>query len=154
MKKTILIFSSFIYFFCIIINLIDLIKKRPLFDNVFQIFFSFFCLIFLYNIFKNKYLKRSLFLLFFMNLFQSFSFIILGCTYKLIIGPDISIYFINSSDNLIQFSAKVFNFFSYFNFIKNDNTIALSINFVHLYLAMFFYMESDRFIKKRVMFQS
>ncbi|MBE8726489.1 hypothetical protein C4F50_16315 [Flavobacterium sp. KB82] len=109
------------------------------FETLFLIFFSSLCIASLYFIFEGKNIKKAFIFLSVVHFLQSFSVIILGFTFKLIIGPDISLYLVDSSDNLLRLSTKLFNVFAYFNYVKNDNTVALGINFVHLFLFVFFY---------------
>jgi len=139
MKKSILIFSFAIYFICLIINIAELFISDFNFETIFLIFLSLLCLTSLYFIFEKKYLKKAFVFLSIVYFLQSFSVIFLGLTFKLIIGPDISLYLVDSSDNLLRLSTKLFNVFAYFNYVKNDNTLALGINFIHLFLFLSFY---------------
>lgn len=139
MKKSILIFSFAIYFICLIINIAELFMSDFNFETFFLIIISSLCLISLYFIFEGKYIKKAFVFLSVVNFLQSFSVIFFGLTFKLIIGPDISLYLVDSSDNLLRLSTKLFNVFAYFNYVKNDDTLALGINFIHLFLFCSFY---------------
>lgn len=150
MKKSILIYSAIIYIVCFIINVVDIFTSSFNFETLFLMFFSILCLLPIYFIFEEKYLKKAFVFLWIVNLIQSFSVILLGLTYKLIIGPDLSLYLINSGDKLVQFSVKIFNIFSYFNYIKGDNTFAIGINFSHLLLFIYFYFEAKKYKKTTV----
>ena|SRR6478609_9364973 len=144
MKKSILIFNFAIYFICFAINVAELFISSFSFETLFLIFFSSLCLLSIYFIFEGKNLKKAFVFLSIVNFLQSFSLIFLGLTFKLIVGPDISLYLIDSADNLLRFSAKIFNIFAYFNFVKNDNTLALGVNFIHLIFFISFYFEARK----------
>lgn len=147
MKKPILIYNAIVYIVCFLINIVDIFTSSINFETLFLIFFSIVCLLPIYFIIEEKYVKKAFIFLWIINLIQSFSVIIFGLTYKLIIGTDFSLYLINSTDKLIQFSFKIFNIFSYFNYVNHDKTLALGVNFIHLLLFVYFYFEAKR-IKK------
>lgn len=144
MKKTLLIYNSFIFIVCFIISIVEIFTSSFKIETLMLVIFSFLFLLPIYFIFEKKHLKKALKALAIINLIQAFSIIIFGLTYKLILGPDVTLYLINSGDKLVQFSLKLFNIFSYFNYVKNDNTLALGINFTHLLMFVYFYFEAKK----------
>ena len=109
MKKSILIFNAFIFITCFIISTAQVFISGFTFQLVFLILFGIFGLMPIYYIFENRNVKKWFFILFVINLFQSVSFILLGITFKFIIGPDLTLYLIDASDNFIEFSFKFFS---------------------------------------------
>ena len=69
---------------------------------------------------------------------QSVSFVIHGFIYKIIIGPDFSIYFISENDFLTKFSFKILNIVCFLDKIPNGIASALSINVLHFLLFLYF----------------
>ncbi len=141
MKKTILIYNAFTYIISFILSVVGIFTSSFKLEALVLAVLSVLFLIPLYFIFENKNLKKSLTFLARINLIQAFSIVVFGLTYKLIIGPDLSLYLINSGDKLVRFSLKIFNIFSYFNYVKNDGTLALGINFIHLLMFVYFHFE-------------
>lgn len=141
MKKTILIYNAFTYIISFILSVVGIFTSSFKLETLVLAVLSVLFLIPLYFIFENKNLKKSLTFLARINLIQAFSIVVFGLTYKLIIGPDLSLYLINSGDKLVRFSLKIFNIFSYFNYVKNDGTLALGINFIHLLMFVYFHFE-------------
>jgi hypothetical protein len=144
MKKTILIYNALIYIICFVLSTIGIFTSSFNLETLFLAFLSVLFLIPFYFVLENKHQKKALIFIANINLIQAFSVVVFGLTYKLIIGPDFTLYLINSGDKLIQFSLKIFNIFSYFNYVKNDDTLALGINFIHLLLFLYFYYESKK----------
>lgn len=144
MKKTILIYNALIYITCFVLSIVGIFTSSFKLETLLLAILSILFLIPVYFVFENKHLKKSLTFLARINLIQAFSIIVFGLTYKLIIGPDLSLYLINSGDKLIQFSLKIFNIFAYVNYVKNDGTLALGINFIHLLMFVYFYFEAKK----------
>lgn len=144
MKKLILIYNAFIYIVCFIISVVAIFTSSFKIETLLLIIFSILFLVPIYFVFEKKHLKKSLKCLALINLIQAFSIILFGLTFKLIIGPDLTLYLINSGDKLVQFSLKIFNIFSYFNYVRNDGTLAIGINFIHLLMFVYFYFEAKR----------
>ncbi|WP_026709614.1 hypothetical protein [Flavobacterium filum] len=144
MKKAVLIYNALVFVFCFIISLVDIFTSSFKIETILLITFSILFLLPIFFIFEKRHLKKSLNSLAIINLIQAFSIIFFGITYKLVIGPDLTLYFISSGDKIMQFSFKFFNIFSYFNYIKNDNTLALGINFTHLFMFIYFYLEAKQ----------
>ncbi len=144
MKKIILIYNAFVYILCFIISMVEIFISSFKITNLLLVVFSILFLVPIYFVFEKKHIKKSLKSLALINLLQAFSIILYGLTFKLVIGPDLSLYIINSGDNLIKFSLKIFNIFSYFNYVKNDMTLALGINFVHFLMFVYFYFEAKK----------
>ncbi len=141
MKKTILFINGIIYIICFIINVSNLFLSNFNYDTLILIFFSVLCLIPIYLINEKKHLKRATTTLCFINLIQAFSFIFFGFTYKLLIGPDLSAYFINSGDFIVEYSAKVFNIYAYFNYVKGGKVFAIGFNSIHIFFFLYYYFE-------------
>ncbi len=141
MKKSILIFNAFIFITCFIISTAQAFISGFTFKLAFIILFGIFGLMPIYYIFENRNDKKWFFILFVINLFQSVSFIFLGMTFKFIIGPDLTLYLIDASDNFIEFSFKIFNIFTDVSYKKTNQVLALGINFIHLFCSIFFYMQ-------------
>lgn len=144
MKKAVLIYNALVFVFCFIISLVNIFTSSFKIETILLITFSILFLLPIFFIFEKRHLKKSLNSLAIINLIQAFSIIFFGITYKLVIGPDLTLYFIISGDKIMQFSFKFFNIFSYFNYIKNDNTLALGINFIHLFMFIYFYLEAKQ----------
>jgi hypothetical protein len=144
MKKTILIYNALIYIICFVLSTIGIFTSSFNLETLFLAFLSVLFLLPIYFVLENKHQKIALIFIANINLIQAFSIVVFGITYKLIIGPDLTLYLINSGDKLIQFSLKFFNIYSYFNFVKNDDTLALGINFIHLLFFLYFYYESKK----------
>ena len=141
MKKSILIYNAFIFITCFIVGTAQVFISGITFQLVFLIFFGFLGLIPIYYIFENKYVKKSFVILFMINLLQSLSFIFSGITFKVIIGPDLTLYLIDASDNFIEFSFKFFNIFTDVSSVKTNKVLALGINFIHLFCSFYFYIQ-------------
>lgn len=144
MKKTVLIYNVILYSICIVICLIDLFTSSYNFESLFLIIFSLICLLFIYFVFDGRNVKRSLSFLSLINLIQSFSFILKGLSFKILVGTDFSLYLINASDDIVKFSMKIFNIYSYFNYVKNDDNLAIGINFFHLLMFVYFHFEAKK----------
>lgn len=140
MEKKVLVFSFAIYFIALCVTIADSIMNFS-FDSAFLVLFSLVNLFCFYLVFQVRKLKTTYLVLSVTSLLQSFSFILFGLTYKLILGPDLSLYLVNSSDSLVGFSFKVFNVYSYFNYIGQDDTMGLGIHFLHLFLGIYFYLK-------------
>ncbi|WP_268849231.1 hypothetical protein [Flavobacterium aestivum] len=82
------------------------------------------------------------------NLLQSFSLIIFGLSYKFILGPDLSLYLIDTGDKIVEFSFKMYNVIFYINKIERDKTLFLGLNFIHLFLFFGFVILAHRHSKK------
>ncbi len=147
MKKVVIYFNIVIYIFSFLVSAVTLLTSDFKIETALIFTLSLLFLIPFYLIAKQQFLKNSLLIVALINLLQAFSFIVLGLTFKLIIGPDLSLYFINSEDNLVKFSFKFFNLYSYFNYIENGNTLAVGVNFFHLIFCLYFYHEAKE-IKK------
>ncbi|MBN8643484.1 MAG: hypothetical protein J0L86_16855 [Flavobacteriales bacterium] len=75
---------------------------------------------------------------------QSFTIVALGCTFKLLIGPDASMYFMSSSDKIVEFSIKFFNIYFFADYSPGERMFLLGINFIHLILFVYFYYEARK----------
>lgn len=148
MKRVILNYSIVIYLICFVLYIANVFLLSFTFNTFFFLLYSSLCLIAIYFIFKEKYVKQSLMFLGITNLLQSFSLIIFGLSYKFILGPDVSLYLINTGDRIVEFSLKMYNVIFYVNKIKGDNTLFLGINFIHLFLFFGFVILAQNYSKK------
>ncbi len=148
MKRIILNYSTIIYLICFVLYTVNLLLLSFTFNTFFFLLYSLFCLVAIYFIFKEKYVKQSLMFLGITNLLQSFSLIIFGLSYKFILGPDLSLYLIDTGDKIVEFSFKMYNVIFYINKIERDKTLFLGLNFIHLFLFFGFVILAHRHSKK------
>lgn len=138
MKKIIITYSIFIYLICLLLHIANLLLLSFNFDNFFFFIYSFISLTAIYFINIKKYVKQSLMFLGITNLVQAISISVLGLSYKFLLGPDFSLYLINSGDKIIEVSLKIYNIIFYVNRIEGDNTLFLGVNFIHFFLFIYF----------------
>ena len=138
MKKMMLNLILIINAICLIIYTANLFYRLPKFGELAQIIFSILSIISVVCIIKNKHLKISYYYLSSTYLLQSFSILFLSFTWKLLIGPDLTLYLFKEMDLTSKLDFKVFNLHFLVNTINNGENWSIGINFLHL--IIFYYL--------------
>jgi len=148
MKKNIIIIYYLIVNLIVFIpSLLGVIQQNTEFNTLFFLTFSLLNLIATLLVLLNKMVKYSLFFLIITNLLQVFTFVFLGLSYKLLLGPDISFYIIDDGNFSTRISALPFNIFFNVDSFTIDDNYMFGLNFIHFFLFLFF--NNLFFIEKR-----
>jgi len=147
MKSKVLGLILIINAICFILYTANLFYRLPKFGELVQIVVSILCIISVVCVRMNEHLKVSYYFLSLIYFLQSFSFLFMSFAWKLIIGPDLSIYVIKEMDLTSKLDFKVFNLEFLFNTFGNTGNWVLGLNFFHL--IIFFYLIKElRVIKQ------
>jgi len=147
MKNKVLNLILIINSICFILYTANLFYRLPKFGELIQIVVSILCIISVVCVRMNKHLRVSYYCLSFIYFLQSFSFLLMSFAWKLIIGPDLSLYVIKEMDLTSKLDFKVFNLEFLFNTFGNTGNWVLGLNFFHL--IIFFYLIKElRVIKQ------
>ena len=138
MKKTIVIYYLLVNLICFILSLLGVIKQNTEFNTLFFLTFSLLSLIVTTLLILKKSVKYSLFFLAITNFLQAFTFVFSGFSYKLLLCPEVSFYIINDGNFVARFSALPYNIIFYVNSFKIDDNYMFGLNFIHIFLFLFF----------------
>jgi len=138
MRRIILNFILIINSICSILYTANLFFRLPKFEELVQLIVSILSIISVVYIMKKKNLKMSYYYLSFIYFFQSFTLVFMNFAWKLLIGPDLSLYVFRESDLYSKLDFKIFNLQFHFSTLDNGENWIVGINFVHL--IIFFYL--------------
>ncbi len=138
MKKIILIFTAIIYSICLFLSIIAFFTLDLNYKTIFVFILSITTLYAVYNILTNRKVRISLWYLTLLNFLQSFTFYILGISYKFLLGPNVFLYYyIKNSDTFLRFSFKALETNLYIKY-QESNDFLIGINILHFALFLMF----------------
>lgn len=138
MKKIIIIYYIIVNLICFTISLLGVIQLDTKFNTLFFFTFSLLSLIATILLILKKAVRCSLFFLTITNFIQVFTFVFSGLSYKFLLGPEISFYIISDGNFSTRISALPFNVFLDVDSFTSDNNYMFGINFIHIFLFLFF----------------
>lgn len=139
MKKYIIIYYIIVNLICLIPSIISVFLEFDFkFNTLFFFSFSLLNIIAISLVFLNRIIIPSLFFLALTNLIQTFTFVVLGFSYKFLLGPDISFYLIDEGDLSVRFLALPYNIIFDLDSFYSDDNFMFGFNFFHFWLFLFF----------------
>ncbi|MEC4048610.1 hypothetical protein OX284_004150 [Flavobacterium sp. SUN046] len=138
MKKGFILYSTIVYLICFFPSLMSLTQLDFKFNTVFFFIYSFLGLLAIYFISKDKFIKESFTYLSLSNFLQMFSFVLLGLSYKFVLGPSLFFYISDTGDLVTQFSFKFYNIIFHINKVESDGNFLIGINLFNLFLFLGF----------------
>jgi hypothetical protein len=139
MKKIILLYLAIVYLFCLLLSIIAFISLDLNYKTVFVFVLSLISVFFIICLYLNKKIKLSLLYLTLLNLFQSFSFLILGFVFKFSLGPNLFLYhYEKDGDKFFKFSFHLLETILHVNITNEMNDFLIGINLIHFTLFIFF----------------
>jgi hypothetical protein len=134
MKKVFIVYSTIVYLICFFPSLISLIQLDFKFNTIFFFIYSFFGLLAIYFILKDRFVKYLFNYLSITNFIQMFSFVVVGLSYKFVLGPSLFLYIADTGDLVAKFSFKFYNIILHINKVESDGNFMIGLNFFNLFL--------------------
>lgn len=134
----VIIFNIFIYVATILLIVVNGFIYKFRHNDLIILLFSLTALISCVSLLKKQKQILSTLIMCLINFIQSFTFIIYSFCFKLLIGPDLSVFIIKQNDIKYEFYFKIFNLLAFLKIITDKSLTLVGVNILHFLMFIYF----------------